>query len=102
MLPGHLFLLKQAVKEMNRASTTARVRTIQIQLNGTHGGIRTGGPVAGAATASATAPVVVATVTAAAAAVPHVTETLPTKRKAQGHGLPQFCRSTHEVRVESL
>ena len=99
MVPGHVFLLKQAVKEMKRIKkNTARVR--MIQFNGPRGGIRTGGPVAGAAAAAATAPVVVAA--AAAAAVPTATETLPTKRKAQGRVLPQFCRTTHEVKVESL
>ena len=99
MVPGHVFLLKQAVKEMKRLKkNTARVR--MIQFNGPRDGIRTGGPVVGAAAAAAaTAPVVVA---AAAAAVPTVTEILPTKRKAQGHVLPQFCRTTHEVKVESL
>ena len=97
MVPGHVFLLKQAVKEMKRIKkNTSRVR--MTQFNGPRGGIRTGGPVAGAA-AAATAPVVVA---AAAAAVPTATETLPTKRKAQGHVLPQFCRTAHEVKVESL
>ena len=84
---------------MNRGVTTI-VRVPIIQFNGARGGIGTGGPVAGAATAAATAPVVVAA--AAAAAVPTVTETLPSKRKAQGHLLPQFCRTSKEVAVESL
>ena len=77
--------------------TTARVPIIQ--FNGARGGIGTGGPVAGDA-AAATAPVVVTT--AAATAVPTVTGTLPTKRKVQTHVLPQFCRITKEVKIESL
>ena len=59
MVPGHVFLLKQAVKEMKRIKkNTGRVR--MIQFNGPRDGIRTGGPVAGAAAAAATTPVVVA------------------------------------------
>lgn len=103
MRPGHLFLLKQAVKQINGpptdVPTVARVPIIQ--FNGARGGIGTGGPVAGAATAAATAPVVAAAA-ATATAVPAATETLPTKRKAQDHALPQFCRTSKEVKIESL
>ena len=99
MRPGHLFLLKQAVRQMNGPQTGVPIvaRVPIIEFNGPVG---TGGPVAGAATAAAaTAPAVAA---AAAAATATATETLPTKRKAQDHVLPQFCRTTKEVKIESL
>ena len=104
MLPGHVFLLKQAVKARKRVLPDA-FQVPTITFHRPPDGIGTGGPVTGAAAAAAaaTTPVVLAAATAAAAAVPTtVTETLPTKRKAQGHLLTTFCRTTKEVKVESL
>ena len=101
MLPGHLFLLKEAVRHLhnvrNRAQTGGAPTVFRvpiIQLNGPGGPVAAAaGAAAAGAAASTTVPVAVAAATA--------TETLPTKRKAQDHVLPQFCKTTEEVKVES-
>ena len=97
MLPGHLFVLKQAVKDANRARTNMLTGTYQVPIIPLNGALTQNVPAA----AAAREPIVVAAA-AAAAAVPTVTDTSSGKRKAQGNILPTFCKTRAAVRVESL
>ena len=94
MLPGHLYKLKKAVEGLKNQTTIETIvnRTPIVSLNtnttATDGGTGTAGPAADSCAAACAAP------------TPYVVTA--TKRKSPRYDLPELCKTTEEVRLESL
>ena len=92
MQDRHLRILQRAVNEMKnpRTRVTTTIRVPIVQLDGSTAENDGGPTVESAATA------------AAAATTGAVTTTSPTKRKVPRYDLPEFCKDSTRVRLESL
>ena len=94
--PGHLFRLKKAVSDIKKART-GEVTVHRVPIIPLHGNVT--------ATNGATVhdgPAAAACAAACAAAAPTTHASTATKRKAPHNDLPEYCKTSQEVRLESL